>query len=34
MSILMPIFLPHMLDDNDKMVHRREVPGFAELLKG
>jgi len=26
MSVLMPIFLPHMLDDNGEVVHRYEVP--------
>ena len=26
MSVLMPIFLPHMLDDNDEVVHCHEVP--------
>lgn len=30
MSILMPILLPHVFDDNDEVVHRHGSAGFVE----
>ena len=33
MPVLMPILRPHMLDDNDEVVHRHKVPGSSSGRK-